>query len=48
MDKNNEVFMFNDNLKEIISSGDISLGVEFGSTRFKAVLTAVGAMVFAK
>lgn len=40
--------MFNDNLKEIISSGDISLGVEFGSTRIKAVLTSVGANVIAK
>ncbi|MDD2495277.1 MAG: FGGY-family carbohydrate kinase [Tissierellia bacterium] len=40
--------MFNNNLKEIISSGDISLGVEFGSTRIKAVLTAVGAKVIAK
>lgn len=39
--------MFNNNLKEIISSGDISLGVEFGSTRIKAVLTAVGAEVIA-
>jgi len=40
--------MFNDDIKEIISSGDISLGVEFGSTRIKAVLTAVGARVIAK
>lgn len=40
--------MVNNNLKEIISSGDISLGVEFGSTRIKAVLTAVGAKVIAK
>jgi sugar (pentulose or hexulose) kinase len=40
--------MFNNNLKEIISSGDISLGVEFGSTRIKAVLTAVGAKVIAE
>ncbi len=39
--------MFN-NIKEIISSGDISLGVEFGSTRIKAVLSAVGAKVIAK
>lgn len=36
------------NIKEIISSGDISLGVEFGSTRIKAVLSAVGAKVIAK
>lgn len=48
MDKNSEVIMINDDLKEIISSGDISLGVEFGSTRIKAVLTAVGARVIAK
>lgn len=40
--------MHNKNLKEIISSGDISLGVEFGSTRIKAVLTAVGARVIAE
>lgn len=40
--------MFNNNLKETISSGDISLGIEFGSTRIKAVLTAVGARVIAK
>ena len=39
--------MFNNNLKEIILSGDINLGVEFGSTRIKAVLTAVGAKVIA-
>lgn len=37
--------MFNDNLKDIISSGDINLGVEFGSTRIKAVLTTAGARV---
>ena len=37
--------MLNKNLKEIISSGDISLGVEFGSTRIKAVLTSVGAKI---
>lgn len=35
------------NIKEIILSGDISLGVEFGSTRIKAVLTSVGAKVIA-
>lgn len=40
--------MFNNNLKEIILLGDISLGVEFGSTRIKAVLTAAGAKVIAK
>jgi len=40
--------MINNNLSEIISSGDISLGVEFGSTRIKAVLSAVGAKVIAK
>lgn len=40
--------MFNNNLKEVISSGDIILGVEFGSTRIKAVLTAAGAKVIAK
>ena len=34
-----------DNIREIISSGDISLGVEFGSTRIKAVLTAPGGRV---
>lgn len=35
------------NLKEIILSGDLSLGVEFGSTRIKAVLTAEGAKIIA-
>jgi len=40
--------MLNKNLKEIISSGNISLGIEFGSTRIKAVLTAVGAKVIAE
>ncbi len=40
--------MFNNKLKEVIASGDISLGVEFGSTRIKAVLTATGAYVIAK
>lgn len=40
--------MHNNDLKEMISSGAISLGVEFGSTRIKAVLTAVGANVIAK
>lgn len=40
--------MFDNNLKEIISSGDINLGVEFGSTRIKAVLTAVKGKVIAK
>jgi len=40
--------MFNNNIKEIILSGDISLGVEFGSTRIKAVLTTTGAKVIAK
>jgi sugar (pentulose or hexulose) kinase len=40
--------MHNKYLKEIISSGDISLGIEFGSTRIKAVLTAVGAKVIAE
>lgn len=40
--------MFNNNLKEIISSGDTNLGIEFGSTRIKAVLTAAGAKIIAK
>lgn len=40
--------MFDNNLKDTISTGDISLGVEFGSTRIKAVLTTAGARVIAQ
>ena len=36
------------NIKNLIENGDISLGVEFGSTRIKAVLTAKGAEVIAQ
>jgi sugar (pentulose or hexulose) kinase len=39
--------MIND-MKDIISSGKIYLGVEFGSTRIKAVLTADGGQVIGK
>ncbi|MBQ6929704.1 MAG: ATPase [Oscillospiraceae bacterium] len=37
-----------ENIKNLIENGDISLGVEFGSTRIKAVLTAKGADVIAQ
>ncbi|MBQ7816084.1 MAG: hypothetical protein IJ339_01845 [Oscillospiraceae bacterium] len=37
-----------ENIKNIIENGDISLGVEFGSTRIKAVLTTKGADVIAQ
>ena len=40
--------MCNENIKKLIADGDISLGVEFGSTRIKAVLTAKGAKVIAQ
>jgi len=40
--------MCKENIKQLIESGDISLGVEFGSTRIKAVLTAKGAEVIAQ
>ncbi|MBE6878729.1 MAG: ATPase [Ruminococcaceae bacterium] len=35
-------------IKQLILDGDISLGVEFGSTRIKAVLTAAGAKTIAQ
>ena len=37
-----------ENIKNLIANGDISLGVEFGSTRIKAVLTTKGANVIAQ
>ena len=37
-----------ENIKNLIERGDISLGVEFGSTRIKAVLTTKGANVIAQ
>ena len=37
-----------ENIKNLIAAGDISLGVEFGSTRIKAVLTTKGANVIAQ
>lgn len=37
-----------ENIKNLIENGDISLGVEFGSTRIKAVLTTKGANVIAQ
>lgn len=37
-----------ENIKKLIEKGDISLGVEFGSTRIKAVLTTQGAKVIAQ
>ncbi|MBR2028181.1 MAG: ATPase [Oscillospiraceae bacterium] len=40
--------MCNNDIKQLIADGDISLGVEFGSTRIKAVLTAKGAKVIAQ
>ena len=40
--------MFDNNLKDMISSGQINLGVEFGSTRIKAVLTSPGANIIAQ
>ena len=40
--------MSKENIKQLIASGDISLGVEFGSTRIKAVLTTKGANVIAQ
>ena len=37
-----------ENIKNLIENGDISLGVEFGSTRIKAVLTTKGANIIAQ
>lgn len=37
-----------ENIKNLIADGNISLGVEFGSTRIKAVLTTKGANVIAQ
>ncbi|MBR5251769.1 MAG: ATPase [Oscillospiraceae bacterium] len=37
-----------ENIKKLIAEGDVSLGVEFGSTRIKAILTTKGANVVAQ
>ena len=37
-----------ENIRNLIENGDVSLGVEFGSTRIKAVLTTKGANVVAQ